>query len=266
MNRLFLIGLLFSAIALFSSCIASKELRYLQTNFDTNALKEIRYKSTVIQKNDLLSIVVFSDNPVASAPYNQGSVSGTSAAVGSEITTYGGTSSSSGGYLVDHDGNIQFPLIGPLHIEGLTKDQLVTLLNEKLKDFLKNPYYTIRFLNIKVTMLGEVNRPGMFTAPTERLNILEAIGLAGDLTFFGLRHNVLVIREANGQRQFGYLDLRKGDIFKSPYYNLQQNDIVIVDMSIRKIGANDQVVSRNIGLAASVLSTLAILLSLLRIN
>ncbi|MEJ7737931.1 MAG: polysaccharide biosynthesis/export family protein [Chitinophagaceae bacterium] len=265
MNRFLFIGLLLAAIALSSSCVTSKELRYLQTDFDTNTLRQISFKSTIIQKNDLLSIVVFSDNPVASAPYNQGSVSGTSAGVGGEITTYS-ASSTGGGYLVDHEGKIQFPLVGPLHVEGLTKDQLVQLLNEKLKDFLKNPYYTIRFLNIKVTLLGEVNRPGMFTAPTERLNILEAIGLAGDLTFFGLRHNVLVIRESNGQRQFGYLDLRKGNIFKSPYYNLQQNDIVVVDMNKRKINANDQVVSRNIGLAASVLSTIAILLSLLKIN
>ncbi|HEV3327659.1 MAG TPA: polysaccharide export protein, partial [Puia sp.] len=130
--------------------------------------------------------------------------------------------------------------------------------------FLKNPYYSIRFLNYRVTMIGEVSRPGVYTLPGERVNILEAIGLAGDLTFYGRRDNVLVMRENNGKREFARLDLTKPEIMSSPYFYLQQNDMVIVEPNKKKIAANDQVTARNVSIAATVISTLAILYSIFR--
>jgi polysaccharide export outer membrane protein len=113
-------------------------------------------------------------------------------------------------------------------------------------------------------MLGEVSKPGMYTIPGERLNILEAIGMAGDLTFYGRRDNVLIVRENNGKREFARLDLTKPEIMGSPYFYLQQNDMVIVEQNRKKAVANDQVATRNITIAATIISTLAIVYSILK--
>ena len=266
-NRLFYVLILLAGMII-QACTTPRELRYLQGSFDTAALSKISYQNQVVQKNDLLSIVVYSDNAAATAIYNQ-PVGGTSmtnvgAIVGGEINS-SASALPTGGYLVSNAGNIEFPQLGRLHIEGLTKDQLVDLLNSKLADtLLKHPYYSIRFLNFKITMVGEVVRPGMYTIPSERVNIIEAIGLAGDLTFYGLRTNILVIRETNGQRAFGHLDITDPKIFNSPYFYLQQNDVVIVDLNKRKVAANDNQVLRNVSLVGTIVSTFAIILSILR--
>ena len=266
-NRFYFL-LIILAGTIMQACTTPRELRYLQGTFDTVALSKVAYKNQVIQKNDLLSIVVYSDNAAATAIYNQ-PVGGTNltnvgAIVGGEINS-SAAALPAGGYLVSNNGNIEFPQLGRLHVEGLTKDQLVDLLNSKLADtLLKNPYYSIRFLNFKITMVGEVIRPGMYTIPSERINIIEAIGLAGDLTFYGLRTNILVIRETNGQRQFGHLDITDPQIFNSPFFYLQQNDVVIVDLNKRKVAANDNQLLRNVSVVGAIVSTFAIILSILR--
>lgn len=155
--------------------------------------------------------------------------------------------------------------LGVLHVDGMTKSQVKSLLDSKLKDtLLKNPYYTIRFLNYKFTMLGEVTRPGIFNIPGERLSLLEALGLAGDITFYGRRDNVLIIREQNGKREFQRLDLTKPEIMASPYFYLQQGDVVYVEATRKKVDASDQVTTRNVGIALSVISTFAIIYSIFR--
>ena len=250
------------------SCTTPRELRYLQGSFDTAALSRVVYKNQMIQKNDLLSIVVYSDNAAATAIYNQ-PVGGTASAnigsvVGGEINS-SASALPTGGYLVSNQGNIEFPQLGRLHIEGLTKEQLIDVLNSKLKDtLLQNPYYIIRFLNFKITMVGEVVRPGMYTIPSERINIIEAIGLAGDLTFFGQRTNILVIRETNSKREFGHLDITNPEIFRSPFFYLQQNDVIIVDLNKRKVAANDNQLIRSVSIVGTIVSTFAILISVLR--
>ncbi len=258
---------LFAALLTMFSCTTPRELRYLQGTFDTAALRNVVYKNQVIQKNDLLSIIVYSDNNAATMIFNQP----VGATALSAPTSIGGEISpatpalASGGYLVSLSGDIQFPQVGRLHVEGLTKDQLVDLLNSKLKDkYLSNPYYTIRFLNFKITMVGEVIRPGLYTIPSERINIIEAIGLAGDLTFYAQRNNILVIRETNGKREFGRLDITKPEVFNSPYFYLQQNDVILVDLNKRKVAANDNSLIRGITIVGALISTFAVLLSLLR--
>ncbi|HWB92397.1 MAG TPA: hypothetical protein VG605_11110, partial [Puia sp.] len=155
--------------------------------------------------------------------------------------------------------------LGNLHVEGLTKAQLKALLDSKLKDtLLRNPYYTIRFLNYKFTLLGEVQHPGVFNIPGEHISIFDALGLAGDITFYGRRDNVLIIRDSSGVRQYARLNLLKPDVMLSPFYNLQQNDLVIVEPSRKKAVASDQVTTRNITVAATVVSTLAILYSIFK--
>ena len=266
-QRLCYLLIIFSVITI-QSCTTPRELRYLQGTFDTAALRNVQYNNQLIQKNDLLSIVVYSDNATATAQFNQpvgstGSMA-SSSIIGGEVSS-SAPALPSGGYLVGLNGTIEFPVIGSLHVEGMNKDQLVDLLNSRLKDtLLRHPYYSIRFLNFKITMVGEVVRPGMYTIPSERINVIEAIGLAGDLTFYGQRTNILIVRETNGRREFGRLDITKPEVFKSPFFYLQQNDIVLVDLNKRKVGANDNSLIRNVSIVGTIVSTFAILLSVLR--
>jgi polysaccharide export outer membrane protein len=255
----------------------------MQGKFDTARLSKIEIKEPVIQRGDILNIIVYSDNPQATAIYNQPLVSagaGASASSASGVSgggSSGGTLSSgisgggspaSAGYQVDDVGNIQFQGIGTMHIAGLTKAQLKakldSIFDEKIGGLLKNPYYTIRFLNYRFTMLGEVARPGIFSIPGEQVSLLDALGMAGDMTFYGRRDNVLIIRQKDGQREFGRLDMTKPDILASPYFYLQQNDVVIVEATKKKVVASDQVTVRNVTLAATLVSTLAILYSIFK--
>ena len=165
---------------------------------------------------------------------------------------------------MDAEGNIEFQGLGLLHVEGLTRSQLKDLLNSKLKEFLKNPYYNIRFLNSKFTILGEVGHPGIFNIPGDRINMFEALGLAGDLSFFAKRDNVLVIREKNGKREYGRIDILSPEVMGSPYFYVEQNDIIIVDQTRKKIAATDQTLQRNLTIVATFISLFAIIYSVFK--
>lgn len=264
------------AACIFCSCGNTRHLTYMQGQFDTTQLSQVPPSNPIIQTGDLLSIIVYSDNPAATAIYNQslvvsqgGGASGGGAAGG----TMGGSAGAGGGggatpttpgYLVDEQGNIEFQGLGRLHVAGLTRQQLRDTLDDKFKDYLTNPYYTIRFLNYRFTMLGEVTRGGIFNIPGDRINLLEALGLAGDMTFYGRRDNILVIREVNGKREFARLDITKPEVMASPYFYLQQNDVVYVEANKKKVAANDQVTTQRITLAASIITTLALLYSIFK--
>lgn len=262
---------------LLPACVSTRPLTYMQGSFDTATLSQIKIPEPRVRPGDLLSIIVYSDNPEATALFNQSLITvgasgsgqsgagGAGGGSGSSVGTIGG-SPPSPGYLVDEDGFIQFQGLGLLHVEGLTKDSLKILLGSRLRQYLKNPYYTIRFMNYRFTMLGEVSRPGIFSIPGEHVSLLEAIGLAGDLTLYGRRDNVLVIREIDGKRQWARLDLTKPEVMASPYYYLQQNDVVYIEATKRKVQANDQITTRNITIAATIISTIAIVVSLLKNN
>ena len=265
----FIVGLLLLALPLLMlcSCGTTRPYVYMQGSFDTATLSKISAADPVFQKGDLVSIVVYSDNPVATQIYNQqlitvasgaGSVVGESSGLGSSPTAPG--------YLIDENGNIEFQGLGLLHIEGLTRAGLKTLLDSKLKDsLLKNPYYNIRFLNNRFTMLGEINKPGIFSIPSDHINLLEALSMAGDMTFYGRRDNVLVIREQNGKREWARLDVTKPDIMGSPYFYLQQNDIVYVEQNRKKSAASDQLTIRNVSIATSLVSVVAILFTVFKL-
>ncbi len=257
--------LVISVMLLNTSCILSKKapLQYLQTGMDTGKLKKIQVPDPVVQKGDLLSILVFSADSKASVPFNQPVIS-----TGNSSVEVGNTSSvpsslqTVSGYLVDQEGNIQFPLLGLLKVEGLTKASIKELLDSKLKNtLLKDPYYIIRFVNFKITVMGEVNRAGSFSIPSEKVNILEALALAGELSVWGRRDIVTVIREVNGNREIAQLDLTNSAIFSSPYYYLQQNDIILVGEKKNKEIANDQVTQRNVGIITSIISSIAIVIT-----
>jgi polysaccharide export outer membrane protein len=247
-----------------SSCVSTRSLQYMQGSFDTAKLSTYNLPQLIIQKGDLLSIVVYSDNPAASAIYNQAGaavVSGVSAASSAVMPN---AAMPTQGYLVNETGDIQFQSLGTLHVEGLTKTQLTDTLNRRLAVYLTNPYCNVRFLNYKITVIGDVARPASYNIPAERVNILEALGLAGDLNVTARRDNVLVVREQNGKREWGRIDLTKPDIFTSPFYQLQQNDVVYVDLSKSKAVAADQTTLRNISIATSIVSTIAIVITVFR--
>jgi polysaccharide export outer membrane protein len=259
-------------VIMMSSCLNTRQFTYMQGKFDTARLSQIQIPEPTIQKGDLISVVVYSDNPTATAIYNQSLIitpsggtdekNGNGAAQG--VQGLAGASPTTGGYLVDDLGNIEFQGLGLLHVEGLTRKDLKDTLDLRLKKFLLNPYYTIRFLNYKFTMLGEVARQGVFSIPGDHISLLEALGVAGDITFYGRRDNILVIRQNNGKREFARLDITKPEIMGSPYFYLQQNDVVYVEQTKKKLAADDQVTTRNITLALTIISTAVVIYSLLR--
>jgi polysaccharide export outer membrane protein len=223
-NRITFLGLTIFVCCLVS-CVSSKKVVYLN-NLDDSLRAGLNNAKTnfetPIQKNDLLSIAIGGSNPMDLTILNSGSGS-----IPGAISS--GTSSKSIGYLVEADGKIQIPFLGRVQAEGLTRLQLEDTLTYMLRDYTKNPVVNIKFLNYGFSVLGEVTHPGHFDMTDERTTILDAIGIAGDLTALGKRNNILVIREVNGQREFGRLNLLSKDVFKSPYFYLKTNDVVYVE-------------------------------------
>jgi polysaccharide biosynthesis/export protein len=262
-----LMGLITITMSL-GACTNMRTLTYMQGSFDTAKLSQVKVPEPIIQKGDLLSIIVYSDNQEATKLYNQPLINSAPSTAGTQSGGVGestpGSSPTTPGYLVDENGNIELQGIGLVHVDSLTRGALKDTLDHRLAPFLTNPYYTIRFLNRHYTMLGEIGRPGIYAISGDRVNLLEALGVAGDMTFFGRRDNVLVIRETNGKRQFARLDLTKPEIIASPYFYLQQNDVVIFEANKKKITANDQTTVRNVSLAATLISLFAIIYSVFK--
>jgi polysaccharide export outer membrane protein len=200
---------------------------------------------------DRLSVVVNALSPESVVPYN---LSAGAATTGS---------ANAFGYVVEEDGVITFPQLGKLPVAGKTRRQLINLLSDSLKRYVRDPVVTVQFLNFKVTVLGEVNRQGPLTTPEGKMTLLEALGQAGDITFYGRRDNVLVIRERNGQREFGRVNLLSKKAFSSPYFVLQQNDVVYVELTEAKVAATDQSFVRNLTIATSIISVLSTIVFLI---
>ena len=263
-------NVLFAVIGFFvvhslSSCGSTKGLVIMRGPFDTAKLSVISPVEPIIRKGDILSIIVYSDNPEATKIYNQSLiVTGNASGIASSGVTQAvaGNSPAAPGYQVDGDGNIVFQGLGKIHIEGLTKAALKDTLDARLSPFLQHPYYSIRFLNYKFTVMGEVNKPGIVSIPGEKINILEAIALAGDLSIYANRDSVFIIRENNNKREFAWLNLTKPEIMASPYFYLQQNDLIIVEPTKKKSVANDVIAMRNISLALAIISTFAVVYSI----
>jgi len=249
------------------SCHSQKKVvyNYMEEVNDTLVKEAVKNFEPVIQKNDLLSIQIYSASTkpdVSDALYNPPALTGSSS--GSSSGTGGSSSSSNSGYMVDIDGNIRFPRLGIIHAEGLTKRQLADTIVSKITD-LENPTAVIRFLNYRLTVLGEVGHPGTFIIPYERVTIFEALGLAGDIPVTGQKDKVRVIREINGDREIGTVDLTSKNIFESPYYHLQQNDVVLVDVKKNKVKQTDQALTLGrIAFALSLVTTLAILYNIFK--
>lgn len=210
------------------SCGQVKDIAYFQDKALDHPEEIDRHGGIVIQPKDMISIVVSSRNPELASMFNLPVVS---YQAGSEIVT--GGSQRLLGYVVDNDGYIDFPVIGRIEVGGMTRWELSESIKGILLDkgYLNDAVVTVEFMNFKVSVLGEVNHPGTYTIEGDKVTVLQALSLAGDLTIYGKRENVTVIRELDGQRVFYNVDLCSVDVFKSPAYNLQQNDIVYVEPS-----------------------------------
>lgn len=235
----------------FTACTSTKKIIYLQ---DVVPLKqqEIEQKyEVIIHGDDLLAIMVNSRDPELALPFNMPMVS-------YQLGSNTGGQQRVLGYLVDTNGNIDFPILGEIHVEGLTRMQLTELIKNKLieGDLIKDPIVTVQFLNFKISVMGEVGRPGSFTISGDRITLLEALSMAGDLTIYGRRDRVGVIRENNGKRTILFHDLRSADIFNSPCYYLQQNGIVYVEPNKAKSGQSSINQNNSIGVWVSVISLL----------
>jgi polysaccharide export outer membrane protein len=235
---LFLSGVLFMV-----SCVNSRKAIYFNNIQDTTVNNSLTNVDPVIQTNDLLNISVTSLNPEATMVFNTPNITTPVSATSSGTTPAGGYGTPQlMGYLVNADGMIKFPVLGPVKAAGLTKRQLETLLTDSLsqRKLLVDPIVTARFLNFRVTVLGEVARPTTLNIANERISILEAVGLAGDLTIYAKRDNVLLIRESGGQKIVKRLDLSSSEILTSPYYYLKTNDVVYVEPRKEKIASTSR--------------------------
>ncbi|MGN6435061.1 MAG: polysaccharide biosynthesis/export family protein [Agriterribacter sp.] len=242
----------------FSSCVNTKESAYFYGIQDTSILSKYgNVPQPVINPNDILSISVSSANPEADIPFNSPNTMVTSQG------TIGALAAQTSGYLVNAEGVIQFPVLGNLEVGGLTKADIKKMITEQLADkkLLVDPIVSIRIINFRVTVMGEVRNPSVVTVPSERMSLLEALGMAGDLTVFAKRNNILLIREEKGEKIVRRINLNSKELFDSPYYYLKSNDIVYVEPNAARLGSAE----RSMQLAPLVLSGVSVIAVLVSI-
>lgn len=215
------------------SCVNTKGAVYFNNLQESEFTSQAERLEPVVQRGDLLSISVSSLNPDASIVFNSPNVLVTQA------STASGSITQASGYLVDEDGYIQFPFIGNIRAVGITKRELKESIAEELveRKLLIDPIVNVRYLNYRVSVLGEVARPSVINIPNEKVTLLEALGLAGDLTIYAKRDNVLLIREENGTKKITRIDLTSSELFTSPNYYLKSNDIIYVEPNKTKVAS-----------------------------
>ncbi len=238
-----------------SSCVSKKDITYFQFN-EIDQSKVTNNYRTVFKPDDLLQITISAQDLEAAQPFNLPAVTfdaGTGRAIGQPIQQT---------YLIDSQGNIDFPILGTIKIGGVSREEAIAVFKSKLDpDYVKNPTINIRITNFKITVQGDVKVPGTYTIPNERITIMEALGLAGDTNISGQRFNVKVIREEGSQKNEYLLDLRSKEIFTSPVYYLQQNDLVYVEPNYAK--SQSASYNQNTLLFISISSVLISLMSVL---
>lgn len=249
-----------SLALLVSSCASTKDIVYFQNKMVNSPEKIDKHAGIVVQPKDMISIVVSSRNPELVAMFNLPVVS---YQAGGELIAAGGYNQRLMGYVVDEQGFIDFPVLGKLSVAGKTRWEVAEMVKDKLLQdgYLTDAVVTVEFLNFKVSVLGEVQSPGTFVIEGDKVTVLQAISLARDLTIFGRRDNVSVIREQNGHRTIYEINLTDVDLFKSPAYYLQQNDIIYIqpnDVKARQSTTDD----KTLRISSIALSSGSLLVSL----
>ena len=262
MKRFGILGLLVATVLIFDACKTPTDLVYVKDAPRDESAQIVGDFSGGIQPNDQLYIYVESEEAGAAIPFNQET---NKVAVKDGAVLNAGTNASRiTGYLVTQDGKITFPVLGEIEVKGMTHHELAEMIKNRLikEGHLIDPVVTIKLMNFKVSILGDVARPGQITVDGERITIFEAISRVGDLSIYGQRRNVTIIREENGVRTIGEVDLSSKDIFQSPYYYLHQNDVVYVEPNERhkRNADRDQLTFTIISSAVSVVSVISTVL------
>lgn len=252
------VSLFFITLTGLTNCTTSKKIIYFQ-NLDDAELKPLNTAyEAVIKKDDRLTIVVSGPDKMVCAPYNL---------TLNEMNSTGSLSSNGNpenvtlGYLVDSEGNIDFPILGKIHVEGMTRNELVNYLTQEIGKDIKEPIVYVSFRNYKITILGEVKNPGTYTIESEKINILQALGYAGDLNLTAQRENILLLREVDGVLTHHRIDLKDKEILQSPYFYLQQNDVIYVLPSATRVATATTAVS----IWSVVLSSITTIIALIGI-
>ena len=251
--RFFVFSIL--AVSLFS-CASRTDMAYLndivnQTTTNSSVDYEVR-----LQKDDLLSIIVSAENPEVTYPFNLPQI---------QINySVDGAQGSIKTYLIDKEGYIDFPVLGKVKLDNLTRLEANKKLVDLISKQIKNPSVNLKILNYKISVLGEVNNPGTFPIQSDRVTILEALSMAGDLTIFGKRNNILLIREADGKKSYNRIDITKSDFIQSPHYYLTQNDLIIVEPNKTKMNSSN--FGPNVTTTISALSLLTTVILLITRN
>ncbi len=248
------ISVLLILITLASSCVNQKKLLYFQAenkNKETETQDIQQQYITKLKAGDILGIMVSSFSPEASALFNPYMATGANQASGSTIPQ-------ATGYLIDTDGFITLPLVGKLKVAGLNTTEAAEQITQQLNQYLVQPTVNVRILNFRISILGEVNHPSVYTIANEAITLPEALSMAGDLTVYGKRNNILIIREADNKRAFARIDITDRNVFKSPYYYLHANDIVYIEPVKTKAIAT----SRTMQLLPTILSVMALVITI----
>lgn len=244
------------ALVLFS-CASRKDIVYFQ-NIDglASAAKTNSYEIK-IQPDDLLMIIVSAEDPEAAIPFNLNAVSISSGS--KQGATQGQESLQS--YLVDANGTIDFPTLGKLKVSGLSRSEVLEMIQLKIAKYIRNPIINLRIMNFKVSVQGEVTAPGTYNVPSDRITLIEAISMAHDLTIYGKRNNILIIREIDGVKSYNRVDISKADFINSPFYYLAQNDVVYVEPNKSRVNAS--AIDPNTGVIISISSLLITLVTVI---
>ena len=265
MRKTYTWGLFLLLVLTAPSCVYHRQL----VNFKHNGERTVSVPADIlnqleprIQPADILYIQVSSFDQEAAQPFNKVQMGQ------NNNMNLGGNNGLNAqnlfGYMVDYSGYIDFPVIGRVAVAGLSQTEVRNVLFTLIKPYLTDAVVNVQFLNFKFTIMGEVGRPSTYTVPNPRITILEAIGMAGDLTLYANRTNILVIREVNGVREYGAVDLQSPDLFASPYYYLSQNDVIYIEPLRQRIATVADPAQRIIGYVTTGLSILSIVLALTR--
>ena len=246
------------AITMATSCASRKDLIYFQDEPLSGGYIDSSPAQLIYKPDDILTINVSAADPIVAKPFNLSFVSESDDLISATGTARMQT------YLVDYNGNIEFPVLGTLHIAGMTRIGLTTMLKEKISEYAKDPIINIRLINFTVTVIGEVSSPGTFTIQNERISLPEALGLAKDLTIFGKRQNVLLIREVDGRKKFAKIDLSSVNSVSSPLYYLQQNDVIVVEPNNSRIRSSNY--NQNNAVLISAIGTLTTIVAVFLIK
>lgn len=244
-------------VTLLFSCASRKDIVYYQGIDGMAAQEKSNSYEIKIQPDDLLMIIVSAEDPEIAMPFNLKSVSvqnsGKLDAVTNQVTMQL--------YLVDASGSIEFPVLGKLKVSGLSRTEVLNKLNQKIGVYIKDPIVNLRIMNFKISVQGEVNSPGTYTVDSERITLIEALSKARDLTIYGKRNNILIIREIDGVKSYNRVDITNADFINSPFYYLAQNDVVYVEPNQNRI--NGAAIGANTGVIISISSLLITLITLI---